>query len=142
MEELKIHPYIFMGLSTTRKILLLNGSAVDTGELNIILKTVCDHCGITPADFMSKGRSRPLTNARFIFTGIVYTYFNYTCVYVGKFMNRHHSAIIYYKKNCRSIASVDKKFNRLFEEALKESSINLDYHGFKHRVLRNAFERA
>jgi len=135
MKPLNICPYIYVGLNTSRKIQLLNNSAVDTGEMNIILKTVCEYCNVTVAEFMSKCRNRAITEARFIFTGIIYEHYKYTLLYVGKFMNRHHSSVLYYKKTCKTI---DKNFRHLFEEALKASETNLNYHGFKYQKLQKA----
>lgn len=64
-------------------------------ELLEILQKVCDASGIMPHDILSKTRKREVVIARQLFCYLTMTYYNYTLVQVGRFLNRDHSTVIH-----------------------------------------------
>jgi hypothetical protein len=130
MKQSNIHPYIYIGLNASRKIQILNKGARDTGEMNIILKEVCNYCNVSAADFMSKRRHRPIVDARFLFTGTVLTHCKYTLEHIAKFINRDHSSVLYYKSRCDDITSVIPSFKAKFEDILSVTTASLEEYGF------------
>ena len=64
-------------------------------ELLEILQKVCDASGIIPHDILSKTRKREVVIARQLFCYLTMTFYNYTLVQVGRFLNRDHSTVIH-----------------------------------------------
>lgn len=64
-------------------------------ELLEILQKVCDASGIMPHDILSKTKKREVVIVRQLFCYLTMTYYNYTLVQIGRFLNRDHSTVIY-----------------------------------------------
>ena len=128
-------PVIYAGVSPQVQKTIRNKNCFDTGELDIIARTVCTQFNIEGDEFRSRLRTSQLSDARKVFYYLCrIKLFTYTCRGLGEYMGgRDHSTVTVAVQRCEELIDIDPEFKELYKRCCEVSKQQLQLNGYSYK---------
>lgn len=126
-----ISPDLFVGLQYQTQCSIRSRTCYETGELSIMIESVCKMSNISIEDLRHSNRRADLSDARKIFFHLARRLYLFTNEKLGRYLRRDHSTVVVAVQRCEIFLASDPSFKELYVNTLLETIRNLKIHGYE-----------
>ena len=127
------HPYIFAGLSETKKIINTPYKYLDVDKLEKLVG-IYEFYELTDIQLKSALKTRQIAECRQLMIFVLVKYYKFTYSNSGDYFNRTHGTCVYAVNNIQALFEIDCKFKLKITDLFKKVDLPLSLFGLKYNA--------